>query len=450
METLEQVEKSLKHLGGKAQIWKKKKRGPKGNYPPIKLNDPQYNESQLLFAKNSISTTKYNFLTFLPKFLWEQFRKTTNFYFLLVCVITLIPEISPLSPWTSVPGLLFVLGVAGIREVYEDVLRFREDLKVNGRKFRVLAPNGTGNFIDKMSQDLRVGDLVYLQNDDTIPADIVLLASAGEDGTSYIETAQLDGETNLKLRRPVAESNLPFADLCAIRGTIFVEPPNHHIYTFEGRLELDRADEAKSLGDSQLLLRGTSLRNTEWIVGAAVYCGSDTKLALNQKLPPSKFSSLDKQLNHVVIGIFIFKISLCFFLAIFGGVWESKDAGDQYVGTDPSDSAGVVGIKLFFSYFAILSYLIPLSLVVTLEVVKVFQARWMEWDADLALDPKRVSDTGMVAKTSNLNDELGLVQYIFSDKTGTLTENRMEFQQCSVNGIVYNNAANGGLTTYFQ
>lgn len=450
METLEQVEKSLKHFGGKAQIWKKKKRGPKENYPPIKLNDSNYNGTQLLFANNSISTTKYNFLTFLPKFLWEQFRKTTNFYFLLVCIITLIPEISPLSPWTSVPGLLFVLGVAGIREVYEDVLRFREDLKVNGRKFQILKPGGNGNFEDRTSQDLKVGDLVYLHSDDTIPADIVLLASAGEDGTSYVETAQLDGETNLKLRRPIAESNIPFAELSSIRGTVFVEPPNHHIYTFEGRLEIEGADEAKSLGDLQLLLRGTSLRNTEWVVGIAVYCGADTKLALNQKLPPSKFSSLDKQLNNVVIGIFLFKITLCFFLAIFGGVWESQEAGDQYVDTDPQDSPGVVGLKLFFSYFAILSYLIPLSLVVTLEVVKVFQARWMEWDSEMAMDPENISETSMVAKTSNLNDELGLVQYVFSDKTGTLTENRMEFQQASIHGIVYNNASNGGLTTYFQ
>ena len=53
--------------------------------------------------------------------------------------------------------------------------------------------------------------------------------------------------------------------------------------------------------------------------------------------------------------------------------------------------------------------------------MKVFQSKFMEWDMHMASDPRDVAHTGMRAKTSNLNDELALIKYVFSDKTGTLT-----------------------------
>jgi phospholipid-transporting ATPase len=126
-------------------------------------------------------------------------------------------------------------------------------------------------------------------------------------------------------------------------------------------------------------------------------------------------------------------------------IFQSDEAPDAFYLDLAGESATVQAIKDFFGYFALLSFMIPISLMVTLEVVKVFQGRYMEWDRFMALDPKNVAHTGMKPKTTNLNDELALVKYVFSDKTGTLTENCMEFRKVSIGGTIYHDAGGGEL-----
>jgi phospholipid-transporting ATPase len=112
-------------------------------------------------------------------------------------------------------------------------------------------------------------------------------------------------------------------------------------------------------------------------------------------------------------------------------------------------NVGAAGGYDFISYFILLSFLIPMSMMVTLEIVKVVQITWMQWDEEMMTD-KNDPESGMSAKTSNLNDELALVKYIFSDKTGTLTQNVMEFNKCSIAGKSYKNPAQGELKTILQ
>jgi len=427
------------------RLTRRRRKGPKPNYPPVALNNPGQNKTQLDFASNEFNTTKYNFFNFLPKVLFEQFRKATNFYFLLICIIVLIPVISPLTPGPSIAGLIFVLVVAMLREAYEDIRRFAEDRKVNLRMYDVLAPHD-GSIRQKLSRDLKVGDLVYLRSDQSIPADLIILASGNPEGVAYVQTSQLDGETNLKPKKALPQtSSLNLEGISKLEGLVYMEPPNHHLYGFQGKMSINNVD--YPLTDDQLFLRATVMRNTPWAIGVIGYAGIDTKSALNSKPPPSKFSSLDIKFNKAVIGIFLFKLTLVLLMCILGGVWETRNAADNwYVGTDDS-SAAVYGIKIFFGWFVLLSYFIPLSLAVSLEVVKLWQALTMTWDENMALDKSNVADTGMNAKTSNLNDELALVRYIFSDKTGTLTENKMEFKQASIHGVLYPNAGEGQIGT---
>eukprot|EP01088_Endostelium_zonatum_P010647 TRINITY_DN2416_c1_g1_i1.p1 TRINITY_DN2416_c1_g1~~TRINITY_DN2416_c1_g1_i1.p1 ORF type:complete len:1272 (-),score=336.31 TRINITY_DN2416_c1_g1_i1:51-3866(-) len=403
-------------------------------YPVIELNNVNANAAQD-FPSNSFHTTKYTLWSFLWKVLWEQFRKATSFYFLIIVIISCIPQISPITPYTSIAGLVFILVVAAVREAYEDYLRRKADHKVNNRKYLTIEQlSSSGDRVMSRSKWLRVGDLVYIRNDEQIPADLVLLATANDDGVAYIETSQLDGETNLKPRKaPETTSVLSLGELANLEGELECENPHTQLYSFKAKLVLTSQSRPISLDTNNILLMGSSLRNTAWAVGILVYVGPETKLSLNQKKPPSKFSRLDKRLNHFVYALFSFNVGLCTICAILAAVFNTEySQKNDYIGGDKTGSI-LMGVKVWFSYFALLSYLIPLSLVVSLEMVKVIQARFMEWDEKMATaDGKTMS-----VKTSNLNDELGLVQYVFSDKTGTLTENQMDFLKCSVRGRVY-------------
>ncbi|EGC35956.1 hypothetical protein DICPUDRAFT_32597 [Dictyostelium purpureum] len=437
------------------------------------------------FSSNEISTTKYTRYNFIIKNLLEQFKKLTNIYFIVIAIITLIPEVSPLGPETTLLPLGFVLGVTMIKDGFEDYRRYQADTASNSRSYEVYNREKK-EFESIKSKSIRVGDIIKLNNDQSIPADILVLKTPIEDGVCYVETSQLDGETNLKIFKAIkATNNLnEFDEILDYDNNNFnlkveCELPNNNLYKFKGKFSLENVQSGiscqESISEKQLLLRGSKLRNLpNSLYGLVVYCGKDTKLSLNQKSPPSKYSSIEKKISKSVLGIFAFKIVLVIISTIIG----SKVANDTtnkswylWMGDEDPDSLGIVIVKTFVAYFANLSFLVPMSLMVTLEVVKVSQGKFMEWDLLMSYKEKRYrnqnkiknqqystieleenneyqnsSNKYMSVKNSNLNDELALVKYIFSDKTGTLTENKMVFSKCSINGKVYNNAMRSQLS----
>lgn len=273
--------------------------------------------------------------------------------------------------------------------------------------------------------------MIYLKAGDRIPVDMVVL-STSSDGICYMETAPLDGETNLKQVKAVAATqSLTIQELAALHGSVECETPHHRLYSFRGNLSIAGDSVMSALDEKNLLLMGSVLKNTDWIVGLCVYAGPETKMGLNLKSPPNKFSRLDVGLNTYVCFIFGINFFVCALSAGLSAWWETGPAAKaQKLGFDFPMALGV--LASFLSYFALLNYMIPLSLVVTLEVARFLQAKFMNWDRNMFHEGRHC-----IAKTSNLNDELALVEYIFSDKTGTLTENLMAFRQCSVQGRIY-------------
>jgi phospholipid-transporting ATPase len=198
--------------------------------------------------------------------------------------------------------------------------------------------------IEKLNEDhwvnvkwrhLAVGDIVKVQNNNFFPADLILLSSSEPKGISFIETSNLDGETNLKIRQGLPDTSkiVEVKDLVQLQGTIESEPPNRHLYEFNGNFkELNK--QVIALGPDQLLLRGAMLRNTSWVFGIVVYTGHDTKLMRNSTSAPLKRSTVDKMTNTQILMLFFILIVLCLTSAIFDEIWTVNFfTGHSYLGT---------------------------------------------------------------------------------------------------------------------
>ncbi|XP_021352123.1 probable phospholipid-transporting ATPase IA isoform X2 [Mizuhopecten yessoensis] len=395
----------------------------------IYINAPQ----PVKYCYNKISTAKYSFLSFLPKFLFEQFRKYANIFFLFISLLQQIPRVSPTGRYTTAVPLLFILTVSAIKEIIEDFKRHRQDDAVNNREVQVLRD---GTWQRLLWTQVSVGDLVKVVSGQFFPADLVLLSSSEPQAMCYIETSNLDGETNLKIRQGIPQTAklLRHEDLLDLDGVVECELPNKHLYDFVGNIR-PSGRFAIPLGPDQLLLRGAMLRNTKWIFGIVIYTGPESKLMLNSSTAPLKRSNVEKVTNTQILILFVILIVMSLVSTIANELWTKwhvdKDWYLAYRELPPSN----FGYN-FLTFIILYNNLIPISLQVSLEVVKFIQAIFINWDQDMYCAE---SDTPAMARTSNLNEELGQIKYIFSDKTGTLTRNVMEFRKCSVAGIAYGN-----------
>ncbi|XP_076443578.1 phospholipid-transporting ATPase ID-like [Babylonia areolata] len=405
----------------------------------IKVNDGEYN-AQFEYAQNKITTSKYNILTFLPKNLFEQFQRLANAYFLGLLILQLIPPVSSLNPIATIIPLFFVLSISGIKEAIDDFQRHRSDAQVNNRTSYVLRH---GEIVEERWHKVSVGDIIKLKNNDFVAADLMVLSTSEPHSLCYIETAELDGETNLKVRQALevtAEMANDHAKMAAFDAEIISEPPNNRLSKFEGKMQWQ--GQTYSLDNEKILLRGCVLRNTEWCYGVVIFAGKDTKLMMNSGKTKFKRTNIDRFMNKLIMGIFLFLVTVCLICTVACGVWEgiigynfqSYLPWEYFITESRGPGALSIALLVFLSYIIILNTVVPISLYVSVEIIRLAHSLWINWDIKMYYDKK---DTAAKARTTTLNEELGQIEYIFSDKTGTLTQNIMTFNKCSINGKSY-------------
>ncbi|CAI8594500.1 unnamed protein product [Vicia faba] len=418
--------------------------GGKGYSRVVYCNDPDNVEAiQLSYDGNYVSTTKYTAFNFIPKSLFEQFRRVANIYFLIVACVSF----SPLAPYTALSiaaPLMAVIGATMAKEAVEDWRRRRQDIEANNRKVQVYGKNYA--FGETRWKKLRVGDVIKVYKDEYFPSDLLLLSSSYGDGVCYVETMNLDGETNLKLKHALdATTRLNDEEsLQKFRAMVKCEDPNENLYSFIGTLNYEGVEHPLSL--QEILLRDSKLRNTEYIYGVVIFTGHDTKVMQNSVDPPSKRSKIERKMDKIIYILFSTLILISFVGSLFFGVETKRDIRSDgsyrrwYLHPDEStiyyDSRrpGLASILHFLTALMLYGYLIPISLYVSIELVKVLQCIFINQDQEMYFEE---SDRPAHARTSNLNEELGQVDTILSDKTGTLTCNSMEFVKCSVGGTQY-------------
>ncbi|XP_073386553.1 uncharacterized protein [Physcomitrium patens] len=324
-----------------------------------------------------------------------------------------------------------------VKDGHYDWIRHQSDKTVNEKNTEVLK-DGT---FEKLSWELViVGDILKVNNDEEFPADMVFLCSSDSQGFGYVETTNFDGDSNLKVRNAIYQK--AFMDInmspSKFSGLIIkCEHPNNRLHEFEGVIKLQGTGRL-FLDETKILLRGATLRNTSWILGCVIFTGRDTKVLRNMSSVSQKVSHFEGHINMILPIMVVLNVFICFCLAIAGNVWMARRTQHHYLPGQwgwPDYGVGIRGTGVrFLRFFILMHGIVPITLYMSLELVKVFQCLFVDWDLHM-YSPE--ANRRALASASGIPEELGQVEYVMADKTGTLTQNVMTFVCCSIGGVLY-------------
>ncbi|CAG8521260.1 6113_t:CDS:10 [Diversispora eburnea] len=434
------------------KFWKSLKSGLQSRQvfvnEPLPPSQLEHGRPKQLYSTNKVTTSKYTLLTFIPKNLYEQFRRIANFFFLLLVVLQWFPQFFTINPVLAALPMFIITSITAIKDGFEDFKRHVTDRSVNNRKTQTLGnwknvnyPDTKSSFFSKKSteekekekqpndskvdwkqtmfKDVRVGDFIKLCDDDFIPADILILSTSEPNSLCYVETKNLDGETNLKIRTSVPETDhiTKPEDCTSIRFYVDSGPPTTNLFSYNATVVFPHglSDRPRSRGGPEkipvnlnsMLLRGCVLKNTEWVIGMVIFTGGDTKLSLNSGKTPSKRSRIEKMMNpQVLVNLFVL-IFMCLWTAIGNKMWETN-----FADKDPpfleSDHGGSIKFDAFLTFWnALITFqnIVPISLYLSIEVVKSIQAFFIFIDKEMYY---KETDTPCIPKNWNLSDDLGV------------------------------------------
>jgi len=363
-------------------------------------------------------------------------NRLANVYFLLIAIFNWIPFVESLNPAISMMPIISILLVTAIKDGIEDYKRYLSDKKINSQKVAVFSPE-TRQFTTKTWEILTPGDIIKLPINSTIPADCLIISSSEPNQVTYLKTSNLDGEANLKQFQALGldHTSLEKVDL---------PPPTPEYTKIYGTVYLKNSTESYSFNSKNCLLRGCTLLNTDCVTCLVLFTGKQTKTQLNQNVPKRKTSKLEHAINTDLLFIFVLNVTLAALMAI-GATLTHKWVLDNYTHTKlwfplkPSEDTPLkIGGITFITYFIAIQAILPIAIYVSWELVRLAQIVFIHWDRELFYkSPETKKYLPTRCNALNITEDLGQIEYIFSDKTGTLTDNIMEFRKCIINDVKF-------------
>jgi len=367
------------------------------------------------YPQNKINNQKYSVITFVPGVLYNQFKFFLNLYFLILACSQFVPSLKIGYLYTYWFPLAFVLTITLLREGYDELKCHNRDKEINQSKYKKIKKDGSIELVS--SSEIKVGDVIIVEKNERVPADLVLLQTSEKNGTCFIRTDQMDGETDWKLRVAVSctqqmQDNI---DLINSNSKVFAEKPHNDIHQFIGTF-IKKNNDSKS--NVRFTEESLNIENTIWcntvvasgsIIGVTIYTGTHTKTSMNTSIPSTKTGLLDDEINTLTKILFVAVVMLSFILVAvkgFDGPWY----------------------RYMFRFIILFSYIIPISLRVNLDMGKAVFTYMIQRDKKIP---------GTLVRTSTLAEELGRINYLLCDKTGTLTQNVMAFKRLHMGNIAY-------------
>ncbi|KAM0680583.1 hypothetical protein GINT2_001271 [Glugoides intestinalis] len=397
---------------------------------------------------NKIITSKYTLLTFLPLNFFHQVSKASTFFFFITLILLCIPKISPFEPYTYILAFVIIVGISMIKDAMEDYKRHKDDEKINKTIVKTVelleVEEGNPKFIilEKYCMELKKGDFILAENGKEIQADVVLLRSKSYyknkiicSNNCFIETSNIDGESNLKKRTSfISPKNYSCCKTKKELQPAVTEPICKCCMYFFKNI---RSFELKDTGDSfnnfecdfnisgklkiatekNVLLRGSILKNTMDSLCIVASVGSETKQSKSFYKSKKTKTLFDEKMNFILIVVLVLYALMLSITTLFSWIFLRSNRNVFYLNITNTQSTV---LNLLFSNYILYTYMIPLSLYVMLEIARFVQMLYIGRDSSMKINGKASR-----CRNSNVIGDLGLIDYILTDKTGTITKNAM-------------------------